>query len=134
MSTVTFGTKVERLIIDKLNKNGIKAVLAPNRVMRGIDGLIIKDRYTSWPIQIKARKNLEDGEYVPSIKDFYSDFFIIAYSKNSNKFWVIPKNIYKKISNVSENRLSFTKKNMEILRDYENMKGINYIKNCLKKR
>ena len=131
MNTTKFGTKVEKLIIKKLNQNGINAVLTPP-IMKGIDGLIIKDKHISWPIQIKGRKNFENGQYVPNIKNFYSNFFIIVYSDKSKNFWIIPSKIYKKISNVKPRRLSYTKKTKEVLKNYENMKGIDYLKKRLK--
>lgn len=80
MNATKIGQKGERKVIKYLNRNRIKAVLAPNGIMKGIDGLIIKDKYTTWPIQIKTRNDLYDGDYIPKIKTFYSMFFIIAYS------------------------------------------------------
>jgi hypothetical protein len=133
MNTIKFGTKVEKIIIKKLNQNGINAILTPP-IMKGIDGLIIKDKHTSWPIQIKGRKDFEGGQYVPNIKNFYSNFFVIVYSDKSKNFWIIPSKTYKKISNVKPKRLSYTKKTNKALKKYENMKGINYLKTCLKSR
>jgi len=134
LDSATKGKIAEHFMYSLLLKNGLKVcvVLVDNE---GMDCVILGKK-TYYPIQIKSRVEFEGNTI--TVYDFYENMFIIAVNIITKEFWVIPKDVYQRLSRKKHHKKGYFYYRLNIktkrkqLEKYKGNKGLKLLRKIVK--
>ncbi len=133
LNSVTKGKRSELYMMGMLLENGFTVYQALADT-EGIDCVVLGKSNKLYPVQIKSREDFVGGDLI-SIETLVNNMFIIVYDVQTKKYWILPSNIYRKLSRqralkdgTMQYRLNYTKKNSNIMKKYEKESGVNFLR------